>query len=87
MSSEEINKLKSDSKNLAIARELITHEGFYNYWFEKLAAPEFENKTKAEIFDFVNDQYKKVFNQPEGKYSNYKSFQVVSRRTLKNNRL
>ena len=86
MSSEEINKLKNDSRKLELARQLITHDGFYNYWFQCLAAPEFEGKTKPEIFDIVNDKYREVFNQRSGKYSNYKSFQVVSRRTIKNNR-
>lgn len=65
---------------LEIAQQMITHEGFYIYWFEELGKQENRIFTKIEIFYNVNELYQDIFNLDHGKYSNYDSFRVMVRR-------
>ena len=77
-----ISKYENVKNKLEIAQQLVTTDGFHQYWFESLALPENRNKTKAQIFEQVNDLYKEVFNKKIGKYSNYRSFMITIKKNL-----
>ncbi len=91
MKNEDINNLKVNyevvKNDLEISRQLVTHKGFYNYWFEQLKLPENKNKSYSKVFDEVNQLYIKIFKTKKGRYSSYRSFQTIAARLrkLKNN--
>lgn len=91
MTQQEINNLKVNyeivQSDYQIAKKIVSHEGFYNFWFEQLALPDHQDKTKIEVFNVVNDLYKKLLNQPTGKYSSYNSFQTTVTRLRKTYKL
>ena len=78
MTKQEISQLEVNYQvvkaKFEIAQELITHEGFYKYWFEQLALPRNSKKSKTKIFEEVNYLYQIIFKMEKGRYSSYQSF-------------
>jgi len=78
MSEKEIKELKVEyeevKSTLELAQQLHTNDGFYQYWFEQLSKRENREKTKEQVFEFVNDLYKEVFKVKKGRFSGYTSF-------------
>ena len=84
MSEKEIKELKVEyeepKSTLELAIQLHTKEGFYQYWFEQLSKRENREKTKEQVFEYVNNLYKEVFKMEKGRYSSYTSFLIIVKR-------
>lgn len=86
-STKYINNLEVNFKIVQSEKELmqqlVTTDGFYDYWFEQLSKSENKTKTYKIIFEEVNELYKKLFKVKEGRYGSYASFAAVKSRLRK----
>ena len=84
MTKEQINQLEVEFEvvkvKLEIAQQLITHEGFYKFWFEQLGHKNNQNRTRTEVFEKVNYLYQVIFKLSKGRYSSYDSFSKTASR-------
>lgn len=75
LTQQDIINLAQEEKyrvQVEIIRQIATPVGFYSYFFSLLPTKEFKDKTRFEVFNYVNDLHFELFG--EYKYSSYQSF-------------